>query len=356
MALREPEKGQSMRAVVVDEFKPFGQLEIREWHSPTPGPGEVKLKTQAIGVSFAESLLVSGQYQRKPPLPFVAGCEVSGVVMETGPGADRFKPGDRVCGLIDWGSMAEETVAQQVSLHRFPDSMSHVEATCIPGSYSTTTAALTWQNLLRLQAGEWLLVHGAAGGVGLAAVEIGKILGARVIATASSPKKLDLVRAHGADHAINYREQNFRDEVLAITDGRGVDAVYDPVGGEVFLQSLRCMAPEGRICPIGFAGGDMQRIPANLLLVKNLTVCGLNLGYYFGWSPDDVRHQHEDMMRALFGQIFDWHSEGRIKPTLSHVLPFSQFREALEIVLARQSRGRVALALDAEARRLGIGE
>lgn len=344
-----------MRAVLVEEFKPFDQLELKDIPSPTPGPKEVKLKTQAIGVSFAESLLVSGQYQRKPPLPFVAGCEVSGVVMETGPGADRFKPGDRVCGLIDWGSMAEESVAQEVSLHQIPDSMSHVEATCIPGSYSTTTAALTWPNLLRVQAGDWLLVHGAAGGVGLAAVEIGKILGAKVIATASSAEKLDLVRAHGADHAINYREQNFRDEVLAITEGRGVDAVYDPVGGEVFMQSLRCMAPEARIMPVGFASGDMQCIPANLLLVKNLTVCGLNLGYYFGWSPQDMRYEHEDLMRGLFGQIFNWHTTGLIKPALSHVLPLSQFREALDIVLTRQSRGRVAMALDDEARRLGIG-
>ena len=344
-----------MRAVLVEEFKPFDQLEIKEVPSPTPGPKEVKIKTQAVGVSFAESLLVSGQYQRKPPLPFVAGCEVSGIVMESGSEAKRFKPGDRVCGLIDWGSMAEETVAQEVSLHQFPDTMSHVEATCIPGSYSTTTAALTWSNLLHLKAGEWLLVHGAAGGVGLAAVEIGKILGAKVIGTASSQEKLDLVLAHGADHAINYHEQNFRDEVLAITEGRGVNAVYDPVGGEVFLQSLRCMAPEGRICPIGFASGDMQQIPANLLLIKNLTVCGLNLGYYFGWSPDDVRYKHEDMMRALFGRIFDWHTNGRIKPTVSDVLPFSQFREALQIVLDRKSRGRVALALGEEAKRLGVG-
>lgn len=344
-----------MRAVVVDEFKPFDQLELHEWPSPVPGPKEVKLKTQAVGVSFAESLLVSGQYQRKPPLPFVAGCEVSGVVMDTGPGADRFRPGDRVCGLIDWGSMAEESVAQEVSLHRIPDGMSHVEATCIPGSYSTTTAALTWPNLLRLQASESLLVHGAAGGVGLAAVEIGKILGATVIATASSTEKLDLVRAHGADHAINYREQNFRERVLEITGGRGVDAVYDPVGGDVFMQSLRCMAPEGRIMPVGFASGDVQSIPANLLLVKNLTVCGLNLGYYFGWSPNDVRYEHEDMMRGLFQRLFDWHTEGKIKPAVSHILPLSRFREALQIVLTRRSRGRVALALNEEADRLGIG-
>jgi NADPH2:quinone reductase len=344
-----------MRAVLVEEFMPFDQLELKDVPSPTPGPKQVTLKTQAVGMSFAESLLVSGQYQRKPPLPFVAGCEVTGIVTATGPGADRFKPGDRVCGLIDWGAMAEESVALEVSLHQIPDSMTFVEATCVPGSYATTAAALTWPNLLRLHAGDWLLVHGAAGGVGLAAVEIGKILGATVIATASSAEKLALVNAHGADHVINYRDQNFREEVLAITDGRGVDAVYDPVGGDVFLQSLRCMAPEGRIMPVGFASGDIPDIPANILLVKNLTVCGLNLGYYFGWSPKDMRYEYEDLMRRLMGQVFTWHTAGSIRPQVNDVLPLSQFREALAIVLARKSLGRVALALNEEAERLGVG-
>ena len=343
-----------MRAVLVEEFKPFDQLELKDVPSPEPGPKQVKLKTQAAGMSFAESLLVSGQYQRKPPLPFVAGCEVAGIVMENGPGASRFKPGDRVFGLIDWGSMAEEAVAPEVSLHKMPDSMTFVEATCLPGSYSTTTAALTWPNLLRVKAGDWLLVHGAAGGVGLAAVEIGKILGSTVIGTVSSTQKLELVKSRGADHVINYREQNFRDAVLEITNGRGVDAVYDPVGGDVFLQSLRCMAPEGRIMPVGFASGDVPNIPANILLVKNLTVCGLNLGYYLGWSPSDMRYEYEDMVRALFAQMFDWYSDEKIHPLVSDVLPLSQFREALDIVLARKSLGRVALALDQEAARLGI--
>ena len=345
-----------MRAVVVDEFKPFDQLEIRDWPPPVPGPRDVKMKTQAIGVSFAESLLVSGQYQRRPPLPFVAGIEVSGIVMECGSEATRFKPGDRVCGLIDWGAMAEESVAMEVSLHGVPDGMSHAEATSVPGSYATTAAAFTWSNLLNVQPGDWVLVHGAAGGVGLAAVEIGKILGATVIGTASTAEKTALAKAHGADHVINYRDENFRDRVLEITDGRGVDKVYDPVGGETFTQSLRCMAPEGRIMPVGFAGGDVPQIPANILLVKNLTVCGFNLGHYFGWSPKDLRYEYEDLLRGLMGQIFDWHIAGQVKPAISDVLPFSQFREALDIVLTRKAQGRVVLALDEEAKRLGIGD
>ena len=344
-----------MRAVVVDEFKPFDQHEVREWPSPEVGPKQVKIRTQAIGVSFAESLLVSGQYQRRPPLPFVAGCEVSGIVMESGPGANRFKPGDRVCGLIDWGSMAEEAVALEVSLHKMPDGMSFGQGTTIASSYATTAAAFTWQHLLNVQAGDWVLVHGATGGVGMAAVEIGKILGARVIATAGSAEKLELTRQRGADRSINYREQDFREAVLDITEGAGVNKVYDPVGGSVFMQSLRCMAPEGRICPIGFASGEFPQIPANILLVKNLSVCGLNLGYYFGWSPNDVRYQYEDLTRGLIGQVFEWFEAGRLSPPIDQVFPLSQFREALARVLARESIGRVVLAVNEEADRLRVG-
>ncbi|MCA8928487.1 MAG: NADPH:quinone oxidoreductase family protein [Alphaproteobacteria bacterium] len=345
-----------MRAVVVDEFNPFDQLELHDWPSPQVGPRQVKIRTQAIGISFAESLLVSGQYQRRPPLPFVAGCEVAGIVTECGEGATRFRPGDRVCGLIDWGAMAEEAVAPEVSLHRMPDAMSFAEGTTIASSYATTAAAFTWPKLLDVRAGDRVLVHGATGGVGMAAVEIGKILGATVIATAGSEEKLRLARERGADHAINYREHDFRAAVLEITDGRGVDKVYDPVGGDVFAQSLRCMAPEGRICPIGFASGAFPQIPANLLLVKNLTVCGLNLGYYFGWSPDDVRYRYEDLTRGLIGQVFRWFEAGQLKPPIDTVFPLAQFREALARVLARQSIGRVVLAVNEEAARLGVGD
>ena len=343
-----------MRAVLIEEFKPFDQLELKETPSPSPGPREVKIAVQAAGVNFADSLFAEGKYQRRPPLPFVTGGEVAGVVIENGEGATRFKPGDRVCGLIDWGAFGEECVATEVSLHKFPDAMSFAAASFMGSSYTTSAAALTWPHLLRLQAGETLLVHGAAGGVGIAAVEIGKILGATVIATAGTDEKLALVREHGADHTINYREQNFRDEVLAITDGRGVDAVYDPVGGEVFAQSLRCMAPEARIMPVGFASSDVPQIPANILLVKNLTVCGLNFGYYLGWSPNDVRYEYEDKIRALMGQLFEWFETGQIKPVVEKVFPFEQFRDALAHVLARKAMGRVAIAMNDEAKRLGL--
>ena len=200
--------------------------------------------------------------------------------------------------VLDWGGLAEEAAALEVNTFAIPDSMEFRHAIPFTNSYHTSYAALCWPNMLRLAAGETLLVHGAAGGVGIAAVEIGKIVGARVIATAGSAEKLEAARQHGADHAINYREGDFREEVLAITGGRGADVIYDPVGGEVFDTSLRCIAFEGRIMPVGFAGGTIQQIPANILLVKTVTVVGMNFGTYVGWSPKDIRYEVEDRMRG----------------------------------------------------------
>jgi NADPH2:quinone reductase len=170
-----------------------------------------------------------------------------------------------------------------------------------------------------------------------------------VIATAGSEAKLELARAHGADHGINYREREFRDEVLALTDGRGVDAVYDPVGGEVFMQSLRCMAPEARIMPVGFAGGDIPQIPANILLVKNLIVCGLNMGLYYGWSPNDMRYHYEDRVRANMDKLFNWFVAGRINPVVDTTYPLSKVQQAMDDVLTRRALGRIAVVMDEEA-------
>jgi len=232
-----------------------------------------------------------------------------------------------------------------VNVYALPDSLDFPPAISFTNSYATSAAALIWPHLLNVQAGQTLLVHGAAGGVGLAAIEIGKILGATVIATAGSAEKLAVARAHGADHVINYREREFRDEVLSLTKGEGVNAVYDPVGGDVFMQSLRCMAPEARIMPVGFAGGDIPNIPANLLLVKNLTVCGLNLGYYYGWSPQDMRYEFEPRMRATLQQLFDWFVEGKIKPQVAATYPLAEFQQAMADVLGRKAIGRVAVVM-----------
>ena len=342
-----------MRGVLVKEYTEFQNLKIEDCPAPTLEPGQLRIRTQAAGVSFATSLMVSGRYQRKPPLPFVPGTEAAGIVAELGPDVTGFKLGDRVACVLDWGGLGEETMANEVNTFALPDSLEFNRAICFTNSYGTSAAALTWPHLLNVQRGETLLVHGGTGGVGIAAIEIGKILGAKVIATAGSEEKLAIAKQHGADHVINYREGPFRDGVLEITQGRGANAIYDPVGGEVFEQSLRCIAPEGRIMPVGFAGGTIQQIPANLLLVKNISVCGLNMGYYYGWSPDDVRHEQGPRMQALLAQLFVWYEAGYLNPRVSHTFALDDFQDAMAVVLGRLSQGRVAVVMDGEAKRLG---
>ena len=333
-----------MRAVVVHEFTEYTNLEVEEIPAPSaPGAGELILDIHASGVSFATHLMVSGRYQRKPPLPFTPGAEVAGVVAEVGPGVTRFKPGDRVVASLDWGGWAEQTLVKEVTCYALPEGIEFAQAAGMVLSYATSYASLLWKHGLQLEAGETLLVHGAAGGVGIAALEIGRIVGATVIATVSTEEKAEIARAHGADHVLVTREADFRDKVMDLTNGRGVDKVYDPVGGEHFMQSLRCMAAEGRIMPIGFAGGTIPQIPANLLLVKNLAVCGLNYGYYIGWSPHDARYESEERLRSLMTDLFQWTLDGKMAPTVAGTFPLSQFKEALGMVLARQAIGRVAI-------------
>ncbi len=341
-----------MQGLLVSQWTTFDQLALVDMPRPSLGERDVRIRIQAAGVSFATNLVVQGKYQRKPPLPFTPGTEVAGIIVETGAKATRFKVGERVCAVLDWGGLAEEAVAREVNVFAIPDTLSFTRAIAFTNSYATSAAALTWSHLLNVKAGETLLVHGASGGVGIAAVEIGKILGATVIATAGSQAKLERARAHGADHVINYREQDFREQVLALTNGDGVDAVYDPVGGEVFMQSLRCMAPEARIMPVGFAGGEIPHIPANLLLVKNLIVCGLNMGLYYGWSPKDMRYEYEDRMRANMEQLFDWFVAGRINPVVDITYPLARVHQAMDDVLTRRAIGRVAVVMDEEAKRL----
>lgn len=343
-----------MRGVLVREWMPFDRLQIEDLPDPEPGPRQLRIRVQAAGVSFATSLVVEGKYQRKPPLPFTPGTEVAGIVEAVGDEVTRFRPGDRVMSALDWGGQAEKTLAYEVNSFHIPDGVSFPRAVPIVNSYATSGAALLWPHLLRLQAGETLLVHGAAGAVGLAAVEIGKAMGATVIATAGGPEKVAVAKAHGADHGIDYRAGPFRDAVLDLTSGKGVNAVLDPVGGDVFDQSLRCIAVEGRIAPVGFAAGRIPQIPANILLVKNITAVGLNIGYYYGWSPYDARYDYEDRVRALMDRLFGWLAEGKLDPVVSHVLPLDGYRDAMKLVLERKSVGKVVLAMNEEATRHGL--
>ncbi len=333
-----------MRAVRVHEWTEFEALRLEQDVPPEPvGRGQLRVSIKASAISIALQLFVSGRYQRRPPLPFTPGSEIAGVVSEVGPGVQHLMEGDRVAGPIDWGGLADEAVASAVTLYRIPDDMGFAQAASLSPSYATSLAALAWPHLLDLTPGKTLLVHGASGGIGVAATEIGKILGATVIATAGGRAKCDFAAEHGADHVIDHSDQAFHQTVLDLTGGAGADAVLDPVGGDVFTQSLRCLAPEGRICPIGFASGEVPRVPANILLVKNLSVVGLNYGYYVGWSPDDVRESYRDRLTRDIDRLAAWFQDGRISLATSHALPLADFQEAMRIVVARESMGRVVV-------------
>ena len=343
-----------MRGVLVEEYTEFDNLKLHECPSPKLYPDGVKVNIQAAGVSFATSLVVAGKYQRKPPLPFIPGTECAGYVSEVGDNVRGVNVGDRVCAVLDWGGQAEEVVAHSANVFHIPNTLDFNKAICFTNSYLTSYAALVWPHLLNVQKDQVVLVHGATGGVGIAAIEIAKIKGATVIATVGSQEKEVIAKKHGADHTINYSEFGFRKRVLEITDGRGANIVYDPVGGEVFAESLRCIAPEGRIMPVGFAAGSIQQIPANILLVKNITVTGLNLGYYFGWSPVDMREYYADQMNNSMQELFKWFEAGLLSPRVSHTFALDDFQVAMQTVLQRKAQGRVALVLDEEAKRLGI--
>ncbi|MBK17868.1 MAG: hypothetical protein CMM52_03385 [Rhodospirillaceae bacterium] len=333
-----------MRGLWVTEYTEFDKLTVEEIPSPALEPKQVRIRVGAAGVSFAANLVVAGKYQRKPPLPFTPGTECAGEVIECGSGVTRFKPGDRVCAALDWGAYAEEAIAWEVNVYPITEILSFAQATNF-NSYATSGAALTWPHLLNLQAGQTLLIHGAAGAIGLAAIDIAKNIGATVIATASTQEKRDAALKQGADHAVDYSDGEFRDAINDLTDGRGANAILDPVGGDVFDQSLRCIAMEGRICPIGFTAGRAAQIPSNIVLVKNITVCGLNMGTYYGWSPNDVRYEMEDRVRTLMTKFSEWASEGKINPQVCATFPLNEFKEAMALVLSRKSIGRVAFEM-----------
>jgi NADPH2:quinone reductase len=335
-----------MRAVICRDWGPPESLRLENVERPALGRGQVRIATRAAGISFAMSLVIAGRYQRKPPRPFVPGTEISGTVIELGPEATRFKVGDAVYAVLDWGGCADEAVAHEVNVFAKPPRIDWTAAIALAISYPTAGASLLWPAFIDLKPGERLLVHGAAGGVGLAAIEIAKAIGATVIATAGGAAKCAFARSRGADHVVDYRAGPFRDEVLRLTGGRGVDAVLDPVGGEVFSESLRCMAPEGRICPIGFAGGTIPTIPANILLVKNLTVVGCNLGYYVGWSPHDARFEQAERVAQLHRRLFDWVEAGQLRPHIDRTFRLDEVPAALRAILDRQVIGRVAIVMD----------
>ncbi len=333
-----------MRALVCSEFGDYHSV-VKVEDVPAPGlpPRGVRVAVDYAAVSFAMSLWIAGKYQRIPPLPFTPGTEVTGTVIETAPGVIACKPGDKVLALLDWGAYAEEVCATEHTVYRLPEEIDPGKALHFGISYGTAYGGLAWRANLR--SGETLLVLGASGAVGLAAVELGRAIGARVIGAAGGAAKCAQAKAHGAETAIDYNSEDLREAVRAATKGRGVDCVFDPVGGSYFDAALRSLAPEGRLVVIGFASGTIPRIAANLLLVKNISVLGFNFGTYVGWSPGDGREAHEPRVRAAYETIFRWYAEGRLSPVLAETYPLERYVDAQDAVMSRRALGKVALKL-----------
>ncbi|MCC6530967.1 MAG: NADPH:quinone oxidoreductase family protein [Burkholderiales bacterium] len=334
-----------MRAVELSEWTAPAQLRPATIPDPAPGAGEVLIRVHASAVSHSLALLVQGKYQRRPAFPFVPGITAAGCVCALGAGVTRFRPGDRVLASIEHGGLAELAVASVANTYSIAPGMSYAAATTLNTSYNSVAAALTWPHLLALGAGASLLVTGAAGNAGTAAIQIGRLLGARVIAAAASAAKREFALAQGATAAIDADPARLRAGVRAALGGGGVSAVLETVGGEVFDAALRCLAPEGRIVPLGFASGVIPRIPANLLLVKNVTVCGLYMGYY----KIDARAHNEVRVRALFERLGEWWSAGAIKPVIRAVVPLEDIAAAFALVLERANIGHVVVSMPAQS-------
>jgi NADPH2:quinone reductase len=330
-----------MRAVVCEEWCDYHDLKFKVITPPVLKPGSVRIKIKYAGVGLAVSLFLAGKYQRKPPLPFVPGTEVAGIVSEVAPDVLNIKPGDQVVAILDWGGFAEEAVTTAETVYPLPKGLELSTAVSLPLTYGTSYGALHWR--ARIVPGQILVVHGAAGGVGLAAVELGRLAGARVIATASTEEKLNMARERGAEHAILSGNSDLAKQIKELTGGHGADIIYDPVGGDLFDASLRCIAPEGKIIIIGFASGRIPEVTTNILLVKNAELIGYNFGYYVGWGLTDERQRYENRMRSMMNELFAAALAGKIRPTVSMRYPLERFVEGIDDVMARRSIGRVLL-------------
>jgi NADPH2:quinone reductase len=317
-----------MKAIVCERLGGPEHLVLRELPSPTPAPGEVKVALRARGVSFVDVLVIAGQYQTKREVPFIPGGEAAGVVVEIGSGVQGVMSGDRV--LVP-GGYAEEVVVPAARVMALPATVSFEAGAAFRSNYATAYYALQRG---RLAAGEILLVHGAAGGVGLAAVDVGKLMGATVIATASTDDKLAVCKQLGADHLIDYTK-GFRDQVRALTDDRGADVIYDPVGGDVTDESMRCIAPFGRLLIVGFTSGRPAQLKANHLLIKDAEAIGFTIGALSRLDPARERKN----LSILMG----WLAAGRITPHVSHRLPLERAAEALNLVRDRKVIGKAVL-------------
>ena len=326
-----------MKALLCKAFGPAETLVLEEVASPEPKKNEVLLDVHAAGVNFPDTLIIEGKYQFKPPFPFAPGGEAAGVVAAVGEKVSHVKPGDRVIALTGWGSFAEQVAVGAYNVLPIPAGMDFTTAAAFGMTYGTSMHALKQRG--NLQPGETLLVLGASGGVGLAAVEIGKAMGAKVIAAASSDAKLEVAKAAGADVLVNYSEGSLKDKLKEITGGQGVDVIYDPVGGELFEEAFRSIAWNGRLLVVGFASGTIPSLPANLPLLKGASLVGVFWGAFAQRQPQDNA--------ANFQQLFQWFAEDKLKPLVSQTYPLEKAGEAIDHLGQRRAVGKVVVQVRA---------
>ena len=323
-----------MRALLCDAWGSVDDLRLADVPAPVPAPGEVLIAVEATGVNYADAIMVAGRYQTRPPLPFSPGLEAAGVVAACGDGVTRVRPGDRVMAMLAHGGLAEMAIAAEADTFAMPAAMKFEEGAAFTVPYISAHVAIRW--LARLEPGETMLVLGAGGGVGLAAVEVGKAMGARVIAAASTEAMLAAARDRGADATVDYSTEKLTDRVLALTDGAGAAVCFDPVGGDLFDAALSSLGWGGRMLLIGFVGGIPQ-IPANRLLVKNRSAMGSSLRYFRWHAPDKLRASAEELVR--------WYGEGRLVPCITHRLPLERGAEAIRLLTDRRAHGKVVVVV-----------
>lgn len=322
-----------MKALLCKEYGPPESLVVEELTDLVPERGQVVVAVKAASVNFPDTLIIQNLYQFKPPLPFSAGGECAGEVLRVGEGVKHLKPGDRVIAFTGWGAFAEQVCADASAVIPMPVEMDYITASAFVMTYGTSYHAL--QDRGQLQAGETLLVLGASGGVGLAAIEIGKALGARVIAAASTAEKLAVCAEHGADELINYETEDMKARLKALTDGKGVDVVYDPVGGKYSEIALRACAWRARFLVIGFANGEIPKIPLNLTLLKGCSICGVFWGDYVKREPENNLH---DLMT-----LAQWLKAGKLKPHISATYSLEDGGKAIRELMARRVSGKVVI-------------
>jgi len=324
-----------VKAIRCKSFGPPDSLVFEELPSPAPKSGEVLVSVKAASVNFPDVLIIENKYQVKPPLPFSPGSELAGVVKHAGPDVTSVKPGDRVMAITGYGAFAEEVVVEAKRILAIPQGMDFSTASAFGLTYATSDHALRDRG--ELKAGETLLVLGASGGVGLAAIEIGKIVGATVIACASSAEKLSICREHGADEGINYAAEDLRERIKALTGGKGPDVIFDAVGGSYTEPALRSIAWRGRLLVVGFAAGEIPKIPLNLALLKGCSIVGVYWGDFSRREPA----RFAESMR----QLSAWYAAGRLKPHVSAVFPLARAADALKLMAARKVTGKVVLTM-----------